>query len=155
MYLFKISFIILLSLLLSSGKYSKISESAIYLANRDSMTLKPTTQVISYSDKNDLCGKILDRLMLYQKNPDRAELLPTGIKITVLKDCAFVDFPEIPDLGKSRSLELLTIYSLVNSLTSSGEIVTVRFTAKGEIIKDFNGTVDMTESFVPDYDICS
>jgi hypothetical protein len=52
---------------------------------------------------------------------------------------------------EGRELELLTIYSIVNSLTGIEGISTVRFTINHEITKDFMGYVDMRETFIPDY----
>ena len=50
-----------------------------------------------------------------------------------------------------RDFEILTVYSIVNSLTNVDGIVNVRFTVDGERKKDFMGYVDMRETFIPDY----
>lgn len=50
-----------------------------------------------------------------------------------------------------RDLEVLTVYSIVNSLASIDGIVNVRFTIDGKVQKDFKGFVDMRETFIPDY----
>ena len=53
--------------------------------------------------------------------------------------------------AEGRDIELLTVYSIVNSLTSIKDISTVKFTVNGKIQKDFMGYLDMRETFIPDY----
>ena len=50
-----------------------------------------------------------------------------------------------------RHHEALTIYQIVNSLTSIDGIVNVKFTIDNKEEKDFKGFCDMRETFIPDY----
>ena len=76
-----------------------------------------------------------------------------GIKVKVLDRIAYVDIKqELADKHpEGRDLELLTVYSIVNSLTGLDGIVNVRFTIDGKRQKDFKGYIDMRETFIPDY----
>lgn len=66
---------------------------------------------------------------------------------------AYVDIkPEmVLSHSEGRDIELLTVYSIVNSLTGIEGINTVKFTIDGKIQKDFIGYIDMRETFIPDY----
>lgn len=151
----KILFVILIALTLTSATKGKIYRTEIYLADKNSLTLSPVNQAIYASNTYDLSKKTVDRLILNQGNPGKLSIISPEVKISVLDSSATVDFTDLPDFNGDRTRELLTIYSFVNSLTSSGDIITVRFTVNGETVKDFGGTIDMSEAFVPDYDICS
>ena len=66
---------------------------------------------------------------------------------------AYVDIKHEMILSHSdgRDIELLTVYSIVNSLTGIEGINTVKFTIDGKVQKDFMGYLDMRETFIPDY----
>lgn len=149
----KILLTILLSLILTSGTYSRIYEITLYCADKSNMTLYPVAKKIYAAGKADLCRKILDELMVLEKNPRNLQLIPGDINVSVSDNTANIDFA--PFSPSSDSYNLLTIYSIVNSLTSSGDIITVEFTLGGKKTDDFCNAVDMTETFIPDYDICS
>lgn len=151
----KILFVILIALTLTSATKGKIYRTEIYLADKNSLTLSSVNQAIYASNTYDLSKKTVDRLILNQGNPGKLSIISPEVKVSVLDSSATVDFTDLPDFNGDRTRELLTIYSFVNSLTSSGDIITVRFTVNGETVKDFGGTIDMSEAFVPDYDICS
>ena len=67
----------------------------------------------------------------------------------MLDRIAYVDIKqELADKHpEGRDLELLTVYSIVNSLTGLDGIVNVRFTIDGKRQKDFKGYIDMRETF--------
>ena len=151
----KIILVILISMLLTSAAKGRIYKTEIYLADKSSLSLSPVRQAIYASCPGDLCKKTLDRLILNQGIAGTLSVVPPDVKISVVGSSAYVDFSGHPDFNNDHNRELLTIYSLVNSLTSSGDIITVKFTLNGKTVKDFGGKVNMTEAFVPDYDICS
>ncbi|MDD6484720.1 MAG: GerMN domain-containing protein [Clostridiales bacterium] len=76
-----------------------------------------------------------------------------GITVRVENEIAYVNIKkEIQKQHREgRDLELLTVYSIVNSLTSIDGITCVRFTIDGKQQKDFMGYIDMRETFIPDY----
>ena len=76
-----------------------------------------------------------------------------GIKVKVLDRIAYVDIKQelVDKHPDGRDLELLTVYSIVNSLTGLDGVVNVRFTIDGKRQKDFKGYIDMRETFIPDY----
>ena len=71
----------------------------------------------------------------------------------VLDRIAYVDIKQelVDKHPDGRDLELLTVYSIVNSLTGLDGVVNVRFTIDGKRQKDFKGYIDMRETFIPDY----
>ena len=68
---------------------------------------------------------------------------------------AYVNIKEkmISSHPDGRELERLTVYQIVNSLTSIEGIDNVKFTVNGRVQKNFMGFLDMRETFVPDYAI--
>lgn len=151
----KIILTTLLSLILTSGTPLKSYRVTLYSPQKSASQLQPCVKTVQAAGNFDLCTQISDELLNLQKTPGTAVLLPKDFKISVSGNNANVDFSEVPNFSKDYDTEMLTIYSIVNSITSSGDIVTVTFTVNGRKIKSFNGTVDMTETFIPNYEICS
>ena len=75
--------------------------------------------------------------------------------VSVKDDIAYVDIKDsmIQNHEDGRDLELLTVYSVVDSLLSIKGITNVRFTVNGHKQKDFMGYLDMRETFIPDYTV--
>jgi hypothetical protein len=73
--------------------------------------------------------------------------------VKVKDKIAYVDIKKdvVNEHPDGRDLEMLTVYSIVNSLTGIDGIVNVRFTIDGKIEKKFKGYLDMRETFIPDY----
>lgn len=89
-------------------------------------------------------------------NPKIMRIMPDindGLSVSVKGTTAYVNMSsEFADKhSSSRQHEYLTIYSIVNSLTSVDGIVNVRFTIDKKEQKDFKGFCDMRETFIPDY----
>ena len=65
---------------------------------------------------------------------------------------AYVNIKEkmISSHPDGRELELLTVYQIVNSLTSIEGIENVRFSINGRVQKNFMGYLDMREIFTSD-----
>lgn len=76
-----------------------------------------------------------------------------GLSVKVKKRTAYVDISgsAAQNPPKTRDLEMLMVYQIVNSLTSIDGIDTVRFTINGNVEKKYAGFVDMRETFIPDY----
>ena len=79
--------------------------------------------------------------------------IKNGISVKVKDEIAYVDIKNevVANHQEGRDLEILTVYSIVNSLTSIEGITNVRFTVNGKKQKDFMGYIDMRETFIPDY----
>ena len=75
------------------------------------------------------------------------------MSVKVRDEIAYVDIKRsmVENHVEGRDMELLTVYSIVNSLTSIKGITNVRFTVQGKVSKDFMGYLDMRETFIPDY----
>lgn len=75
------------------------------------------------------------------------------MSVSLKGNIAYVDIKKsmIKNHSEGRDIELLTVYSVVNSLTSIKGITNVRFTVDGSEQKDFMGYIDMRETFIPDY----
>lgn len=129
----------------------------IYFTDSQMMRLLPVQVFIADSTPQKKAEKIIDELI--QGRDDNPKIRRT---IPKMKDCmsvkvkgstAYVNLTkkmaeEHPD---GRDNELLTVYSIVNSLTEIDGINTVRFTVDGKTSKDFMGYIDMRETFIPDY----
>lgn len=129
----------------------------IYFIDSDMLRLLPVQTFIADSSTQKKAEKILDELI--EGRDDNPKIRRTIPKI---KDCmsvkvkgnsAYVNLTKKmsenhPD---GRDSELLTVYSIVNSLVEIDGINTVHFTVDGEVQKDFMGYIDMRETFIPDY----
>ena len=115
------------------------------------------TVVISQNTHTEMAQRVADELVEgYDDNPKIRRIIPNvkhGIKVKVLDRIAYVDLKQelVDKHPEGRDLELLTVYSIVNSLTGLDGIVNVRFTIDGKRQKDFKGYIDMRETFIPDY----
>ena len=153
----KILSVIALFFLLTSAAFPINRTITLYPLSKIQTKLVPVTKEISFSNSDNLTSLILDELLKLQKNPAYINILPENITVSQKGTTALVNLTTPAGLtGKNKTdCELFTIYSLVNSLTSTGEIITVEFTVDGKKQKDFIGQIDMRETFIPDYDICS
>lgn len=79
--------------------------------------------------------------------------IPGGMSVYVKDEIAYVDIKKsiLDKHTDGRDIELLTVYSIVNSLASIKGINNVRFTIDGKIQRNFMGYLDMRETFIPDY----
>lgn len=89
-------------------------------------------------------------------NPKIRRILPSTkgcIDVSVKDGAAYVDLSDevVKTHPGGRELEVLTVYQIVNSLTSVEGIEAVRFTIDGKSQEDFKGFIDMRETFLPDY----
>lgn len=77
------------------------------------------------------------------------------MSVKVKGEIAYVDIKKsmVENHSEGRDIELLTVYSIVNSLTSIKGITNVRFTVNDHLSKDFMGYLDMRETFIPDYTV--
>ena len=92
-----------------------------------------------------------DNLKIRRTIPDIRGCMSVKVK----GEIAYVDIKRkmIENHSEGRDIELLTVYSIVNSLASVKGITNVRFTIEGEVSEDFMGYLDMRETFIPDYTV--
>ena len=141
----------------SRAVHISTNEIKVYFVDAEMMRLIPvkTTMPRTSAEKTARC--VLDALIKgHDDNPKIRRLIPREkncMTVKVKDKTAYVDlkssmFASHPD---GRDPEILTVYSIVNSLTDIDGIENVRFTIDGEVKKDFMGYVDMRETFIPDY----
>lgn len=129
----------------------------IYFTDSQMMRLLPVQIFIADSTPQKKAEKVIDELILGRDdNPKIRRTIPkieNCINVKIKGSTAYVNLTkkmaeEHPD---GRENELLTVYSIVNSLVEIDGVNTVRFTVDGKTAKDFMGYVDMRETFIPDY----
>lgn len=79
--------------------------------------------------------------------------IKNGMTVRVKGRIAYVNIKQevLDKHSDGRDIEMLTVYSIVNSIVSIDGIDNVRFTINGKRQKDFMGYIDMRETFIPDY----
>lgn len=143
----KCTVIVILFFLLTSFSVLKEYDAVLYMLPRNDETLCAVKKKIYASDNADFCEKMILE-MTSQKNSSYIPLVAQNTKTSVEKSTAVVDFS-----SSTLPREIETIYSLVNSLTSTGDIITVEFTVNGEKKADFFKNTSIYETFIPDYNI--
>lgn len=153
----KIFLLLFISPILLSAQKINSKKITLYLPTVAEKVLVCEECNILYSSKNDLAEIIFNTLCKKANEPKYINLFSENSYVSQKDHHATVNISKKPGLGRIDDLtaEYLTIYSVVNSLTSSGDIITVDFTVGGKKQKDFYGYIDMRETFIPDYDICS
>ncbi len=129
----------------------------LYYVDSSMQRLIPSDYVVKASTPNKAAKQVIHQLIEGQDNNTKImRLIPKiedGLSVRVMDNTAYVNMTKdfITFHSDSRQHELLTIYSIVNSLTSIDGIVNVKFTIDGKEEKDFKGFCDMRETFIPDY----
>lgn len=108
--------------------------------------------------KREKAAKIIVSELIKGRDDNKSirRLIPNiknGMSVKVKNNIAHVNLTSkfVEKHPDGRDLEILTIYSIVNSLTSIDGINVVKFTIDGKEEKKFKGYLDMRESFIPDY----
>lgn len=108
---------------------------------------------IEVSDESEIAGAAVDKLIEGRDDTDGIRrLLPNKkgcVKVSVDGSVAYIDLSAeiLENVPKSRDIERLIIYQLVNTVTSLKGIRFVRFTVDGTQQKDFMGFYDMREVY--------
>lgn len=129
----------------------------LYFIDTEMMRLLPVKTELPAMGKEKMAKRVLEELIEgHDDNPKIRRLLPKEKKCLTVKvngNIAYVNIKKsvIENHPDGRDLELLTVYSIVNSLTAIDGITNVRFTVEGKVSRDFMGYVDMRETFIPDY----
>lgn len=126
-------------------------DQAMYLVGETrEITISPSAQMASSE-----AGEIIEELIAGPKNPGLIGTMPAETRllgVEVSEGLATVDFREelrSKHLGGSSG-ELMTLYSLVNSLTEVPEIKQVQIQINGENLDSLAGHVDLTHPLTRD-----
>lgn len=129
----------------------------IYFVDAETLRLTPVKTTIPHAGTEKTARYVLDALIEgHDDNSKILRLIPRDencMTVKVKDSIAYVDLKSsiLKTHPDGRDFEILTVYSIVNSLTNVDGIINVRFTVDGEKQKDFMGYVDMRETFIPDY----
>ena len=145
------------ALFVSRETHIQTNEIKTYFVDAEMMRLIPVSTSVPRTSAERTARYVLDALIEgHDDNPKIRRLIPREkncMTVKVKDKIAYVDLKSnmFASRVNGRDLEILTVYSIVNSLTNIDGIVNVRFTVDGEVKKDFMGYVDMRETFIPDY----
>ncbi len=131
----------------------------LYFTDAQILKLLPTRVQIPKFNTEEQAKYVLK--LLIKGDDDNLKIKRTipnikGCMSVYVKDgIAYVDIKNsaVKNHAEGRDIELLTVYSVVDSLTSVEGIHNVRFTVNGKKQKDFMGYLDMRETFIPDYTV--
>jgi germination protein M len=107
------------------------------------------------ADGGDIREIILAELIKGPHSPALNRTVPAGVKVlgvSVNSGIASIDFSEEIRSGHwgGSTGEILTVYSIVNTLAELPEIEMVRFLIEGEEIETLAGHLDLSEPVYPD-----
>ena len=125
----------------------------IYVVDAEMMHLIPTEISVRESDtQGEARGVIAALIRGFDENPKIRRLIPKirgCMSVKVEGNTAHVNITKsmVENHPEGRVLEQLTVYSIVNSLTSIRGIDNVQFTVDGKIRRDFMGYMDMRGAF--------
>ena len=141
----------------SSGEQSETMEVKLYFVDAEMLRLIPVKTVIRRTDTEHEAKAVINALIEGRDNNPKIRRLIPDIKncmsVRVNGTTAYVNISRkmIDAHPKGRDIEILTVYQIVNSLTSIDGITNVRFKINGSTQKTFMGYLDMRETFIPDY----
>ncbi len=122
----------------------------VYFADAHDEKLVPETREI----RNEaLATAVIESLIQGPKQEEHLPTIPPGtrlLNLNVQSGTALVNFSNEVTKGHRRGTadELLTVYSVVNSLTEVERIKRVRFLVDGHPVDTLNGGVDLSEPLV-------
>ncbi len=125
----------------------------LYIVDAEMLHLIPTEITVRKTDVQGAASDVIAALIRgFDDNPKIRRLIPKirgCMSVKVKGNTAYVNISEamIKNHPDGRDLERLTVYSVVNSLTSISGIENVQFTINGKIRRDFMGYMDMRGAF--------
>lgn len=135
----------------------RISEPEIYFVDSDMFRLVSVDFPCDTYDRQKQAEAIISELISGRdKNKKITRMIPKDddcLSVKIKEDTAYVDIKKesIESFADGRVSENLTVYQIVNSLTSIDGVIKVKFTIDGRTEKKFKGFIDMRETFIPDY----
>ena len=127
----------------------------LYFGDQDAMYLIPEERVVVKGNKK-LEEVVIEELIQGPKNPDLFQTVPKEAKLIsleVVDGVAYVNFNQdfqTKHWGGSAG-ELMTVYSITNSLAELPEIDKVQFLLEGKKQEAILGHADTTEPLAPNY----
>ncbi len=140
------------SVLACSGHADRpVTRVKLYFADSELSRLLPYDDEIPEGNPESMAQAAMDKLTYGRDDNNKIRrLLPQKrINVHIENGTAYVDLaPQIADkLPKSRDIERLVIYQIVDTLTGIKGISYVKFTVGGVVRKDFMGYFDMRETY--------
>lgn len=129
-------------------------ELKLYVVDAEMLHLIPVEISIKQSSADKQARSVIAALIRgHDDNPKIRRLIPdirNCMSVSLRDSTAYVNITDkmIRNHPEGRDLERLTVYSIVNSLTSIDGIDNVRFTINGSVRKNFMGYMDMRQNFV-------
>ncbi len=130
-----------------------VEELRLYVVDAEMLHLIPIKIRVRETDLNGEAREVISALIRgFDDNPKIRRLIPKirgCMSVRVKGNTAYVNISKsmIKNHPDGRELEKLTVYSIVNSLTSLSGINNVQFTINGKIRRDFMGYMDMRGAF--------
>ncbi len=144
-----IAVILLLVGLYQIRQNNQLVESKLYFATPDAMYLVPENRLV---EKDQLYLNTIKELLVGPENSELRKTVPDGVVVNSVSldgKLATVDFNEalIEKHWGGSSGELITIFSIVNTLTQFSEIEEVKITIAGETRETLAGHMGLDDSF--------
>ena len=149
--------IAVISVTTGCNSQSKAMKVKLYFVDSSMQRLIPSDFTVETKKPEKAAKLVISELLKGRdNNPKILRLIPNikdGLNVKIKGSTAYVNMSSefIKNHSDARQHEYLTIYSIVNSLTSVEGIVNVRFTIDNHEQKKFKGFCDMRETFIPDY----
>lgn len=140
----------------SCNKTMPVVNAKLYFTDAEMMRLLPHKVEIADTTPQKEGQAVID--MLIEGDDENGAVfrtipkIPGCMTVKVENGTGTVDIKQemIDNHPKDRNSEVLTVYSIVNSLISVDGIDGVKFTINGKEQKDFMGYIDMREMFIFD-----
>ena len=148
-----IVFILVMLAAVSFGREREYDSVRIYFVDAQIMKLIGIDTQVKKGDAESVANEVVDAIIEgHDDNKKIRRVLPkikNGMEVKVNDGVAYVDIKDeiAQQLEKSREIERLAIYSVVNSLTSIDGIEAVSFSVNGIPQKDYAGFFDMRCTF--------
>ncbi len=129
----------------------------LYFGDKDAMYLVPETRTVDKKDRS-LEAAVIEELLKGPQKEGSVPTIPEGtrvLSVTVVDDVAYVDFSkefQTEHPGGSAG-EIMTIYSVVNTLTGLPGVEKVQFLLEGEKHESILGHMDTTVPIEPDFNL--
>ena len=141
------------TIVFARGEDKPMEEVKLYIVDAEMMHLIPTEISIRKMNTQGEAREVVAALIRgFDENPKIRRLIPKirgCMSVKVEGNTAHVNITKamVKNHPDGRVLEQLTVYSIVNSLTSIRGIDNVQFTIDGKIRRDFMGYMDMRGAF--------
>lgn len=124
-------------------------EVALYFLSTDNSSLQPEYRKISVKEESDLAGRIVEALISGPETAGLRRLLPGNselMNLSVKNGCCKLTLSDgfWAAVPSGQKLQLLTIYSIVNSLTNLNSITEVQFFTAKEAALSY-GSIDLRQ----------